>query len=270
MREGLNGSLAQWPLGDVLSMLSAARQTGRVELSDGPRRADVYLHEGAIVHAASAEATGRTALVSVMAWGAGIFSFEPRVPAPETSITLPAAECIALCQREADERAQVLKLIPSPSAAPHLVRTLPRDEVVLSPAEWQLIAHIDGRTPVAELARQLNVEDFAFARLLDRLCRESLVEFESAAAAIRLPQRPVPAVDPAFFTQLTRATASALGPLASVVIEDALVALGHTREAFPPDKASRLVELVANDIREDLRRVRFQQAMLQWMRSRAA
>ena len=269
MREGLNGSLAQWPLGDVLSMLSAARQTGRVELSDGPRRADIYIQDGAIVHAVSADGAGHAALVTVMAWGTGLFSFEPRVAAPDTTIHLPTAELLELCQREADDRAAMMKVIPSPSAAPHLSRARPRDHVLLSPEEWQLIAHIDGRTPVAELARTLNMEDYAFARLLHRLCVESLVEFESAAA-IRLPQRPAPAIDPAFFTQLTRATATALGPLASVVIDDALFALGETREGLAPDKASRLVELVANDIQEDIRRVRFQQTMIQWMRAQAA
>ena len=270
MREGLNGSLAQWPLGDVLSMLSASRQTGRIELTDGPRRADIYIADGAIVHAVAADQAGHYALVAVMVWGTGVFSFEPRVSAPDTTITLPTAELLELCQREADDRAAIMKVIPSPSSAPHLVRTRPRDDIMLSPEEWQLVAHVDGRTSAAELARTLNIEDYAFARLVNRLCTDGLVAFESPPAAIRLAQRSVPAVDQAFFIHLTRATAMALGPLAPVVIDDAVAALNETRESFPAEKLSRLVELVANDIREDARRVPFQQTMIQWMRARAA
>ncbi|MFN0146836.1 MAG: DUF4388 domain-containing protein [Dehalococcoidia bacterium] len=272
MREGLNGSLAQWPLADVLSMLSSASQTGRIALSDGTRRADIFVEGGAIVHAATPDEAGRSALVAIMTWPTGNFSFEPRVPAPDKTILLATAELLEICKDEAEERVTIMKVIPSPSAAPHLTRARPRDDITLSPAEWQLMTHVDGRTSVVELAQALNMEEYAFARLLHRLCEEGLVTFAADAAAVAalVPQPSAPVVNQAFFTELTRATATAMGPMAPVVIDDALAALGESEQAFPKDKVSRLVELVANDIREDVRRAGFQQAMIKWLRAQAA
>ncbi|MGH2608095.1 MAG: DUF4388 domain-containing protein, partial [Tepidiformaceae bacterium] len=51
MAEGLSGSLAQIPLADLLRMLGAGAQTGRLRLTSGLDVGDVYVQRGDIVHA---------------------------------------------------------------------------------------------------------------------------------------------------------------------------------------------------------------------------
>jgi len=53
MAEGLTGSLAQLPLPDLLKMLGAGGQSGRLELTSGLDSGDIYLVAGAVVHAES-------------------------------------------------------------------------------------------------------------------------------------------------------------------------------------------------------------------------
>jgi len=77
---------------------------------------------------------------------------------------------------------------------------------------------------------------------------------------------PVPLVSQQFFRELARASAVALGPLASVIVEDAIEAHGATIDAFPRSRAGYLVEAIAREIKDDRRRAEFQAHMLRLLR----
>lgn len=77
---------------------------------------------------------------------------------------------------------------------------------------------------------------------------------------------PVPLVSQQFFRELARASAAALGPLASVIVEDAVEAHGATIDAFPRSRAGYLVEAIAREIKDDRRRAEFQAHMLRLLR----
>ncbi len=290
MPEGLTGSLAQWRLADILQMLGSARQSGRLELTDGPHRAEVYLREGEVVHAASGNAAGSSVMVFVTGWERGVFSFEPRVMSPEITITQPLADLLDACRRESSERDAIRKAIPSANVVPSLSRTAPSGPVTLSAEEWLAIAHVDGHLSIAEIASVGRVDDFALSKVLFRLVVDGLVEvdmpqvvrfpaqgqassagqgYAPAQQAAPPPSRSAP-VNPEFFRQVTASAAISLGPLATVVVDDVVESLGATRETFTRDLVSRLVEGIAQEITDDKRRVTFQQAMLQWMRNQAA
>jgi hypothetical protein len=69
-----------------------------------------------------------------------------------------------------------------------------------------------------------------------------------------------------FFDKIEDALARAMGPLAMVIIEDEIVALGEDRKAFPRDRLADLVERVSISIKDDSRRLQFQRVMLEAMR----
>ena len=73
-----------------------------------------------------------------------------------------------------------------------------------------------------------------------------------------------------FFQALTTAVAGALGPLAEIIIDDAVEDLGFTRATFPRDAVASLAERISGEIREPEKRVRFQQTMLQMLRGQQA
>lgn len=86
------------------------------------------------------------------------------------------------------------------------------------------------------------------------------------------PPAPPPAsyIHTAFFQDLSMAAAATLGPLAAVIVDDAVEAIGYPRDAFPRQRAPQLVEVIAREIKDDRRRAEFQANMLRILRDRAA
>ncbi len=73
-----------------------------------------------------------------------------------------------------------------------------------------------------------------------------------------------------FFQSLLAAVAAAMGPLAEIIIDDAVADMGATRETFPRELVSALAERIASEIRDPEKRVRFQQTMLSMIRQQQA
>ncbi len=265
MPEGLTGSLAQWPLKALIPMLAASRQSGRIEVADGMARGDIYLREGVIVHAAAGSDSGQPALVTLMSWPAGSFSFTPNVDSPRLTLAGPTDQLLAECGRLAAERDEIRKVIPSLAATPRLSLTVPAGPVTLQPQEWQVISCFDGARSVTDIVAMVSRDELAISRILHGLVTRGLVELVTVAAAESPIAKPA-IVGPDFFRTLTTAAAAAIGPLAPVIIDDEVEALGATREQFPREQASFLVERVGGEIRDEQKRTLFQRTMLDFLR----
>ena len=74
-------------------------------------------------------------------------------------------------------------------------------------------------------------------------------------------------VDSKFFDQLIRELARVIGPAASLIIEEEISALKETQATFPKARAAELVERASLGIRDETKRVKFQQAMLAVIRA---
>ena len=109
MAEAFTGSLAQLPLVDLLKMLTAGGQTGRLELSSGLDQGDLFLDKGELVHAEADMQVGEAAFAKLVAWPNGQFRFEPGVAAPQRSIEKPLDRLLADSARAASEREASLR-----------------------------------------------------------------------------------------------------------------------------------------------------------------
>jgi hypothetical protein len=70
-------------------------------------------------------------------------------------------------------------------------------------------------------------------------------------------------VPPEFFEYMTRIAIAAMGPMAPLVLQDQMSALGEPRESFPRPKLKELIELVSREILNETMRFRFQEMMFQ-------
>ncbi len=263
MAEGLTGSLAQLPLSDILTMLSAGGQSGRLELASDNGRGEVYLRKGAIVHAVSGIRSGELALSQLLSWPGGAFRFQPQVLSPESTIDKPLPQLLSESARDASERAAVYAIIPSADAVPRLSTEAPAQPVTLQPHEWQVITQINGGATIAEIAARMRVDDFPLMQLLAPLVSSGLLLIEAAARAAPVRE----SVSFQFFHTLRGAVATAMGPLADIIIDDCVADMGATREEFPREMVSTLVERLAGEIRDMDKRVSFQQTMLEVLRN---
>jgi hypothetical protein len=253
------GNLARFPLEQVLARLATSHLTGRLALNRGDEHGVIDVREGEVVHAADGQRTGDEAFQALIGWRDGSFRFEQGATGSRVTVAPGAIARLQEARREAAERETVRKTIPPDQAVPVLVATAPGGPVTLQPMDWQFITRVDGVRTVAEIARELGIDGIELGRLAFGLLGEGLID-------IRLPvsrRADAPPAGRAFFQELDRRAAAALGPIALVVIDDALEALGTTRESLTQPMASSLVELVALEITEDQRRVAFERGMVE-------
>lgn len=134
-------------------------------------------------------------------------------------------------------------------------------EISLKPEAWRILSQVDGVRTLAEIAQRIGMDMATAQRVAESLLQARILE----VAAGTLP--PVRAtVDAAFFNQLGLELARAVGPLAPVILEDAVAALGEKQESFPRERLADLIERVSEEIRDSTRRLRFQQVMLEAIR----
>src|SRR5574341_2076027 len=134
-------------------------------------------------------------------------------------------------------------------------------EIHLKPEAWRLLVQFDGVRTVAEIAQSIGMDAAAAASIAESLRKAGVLE---VAAGSLVPTRAT--VNGTFFEHVTRELTLVMGPLAKVIIEDEVNALGETRENFPRDRVAELVERVSDEIRDEQKRVNFQRVMLEAIR----
>lgn len=264
MSEGLTGNLAQLSLVDLLKMLMAGGQSGHLELASSIERGDMYLVKGEIVHAECGMRVGESAFALMATWSKGQFRFDsqPVQPAVRT-ITKPLDQLLADTARSAIEREAVRRVIPNMDVVPRLARKAPSERFTIEAADWEFCANLDNGLTAAELAERLGADQHAVARTLYRLKLQGLVELAVIQQSAPAPRT---LAGPTFFAALQAAVAGALGPLAEIIIDDAVEDLGFARANFPREAVAELAERISGEIRDPDKRVRFQQTMLQMLR----
>lgn len=75
-------------------------------------------------------------------------------------------------------------------------------------------------------------------------------------------------VDTTFLGQIEQALAKAIGPIATLVVDEEIEALGESRESFPDIKISLLVEKISAEIADEERRLQFTETVLGFLNER--
>ncbi len=110
---GLQGSLADLPLPDLLQILAVNRKTGRLELERDGARAEIALVEGRVEDATAGAARGEKALFRLLSWRGGGFAFAPGTPRGPRRIQRGVEELLLEGLRQADEAARLLPTSPA-------------------------------------------------------------------------------------------------------------------------------------------------------------
>ena len=116
-----------------------------------------------------------------------------------------------------------------------------------------LLAALDGGANLTAIAKQVNLPVKDIITAASSLLDLKLIEISDGAALY---------LDQQFFDFLKAELSVAVGPIAEILIEDGIKDLGHSITAFPVYKAAELVELLAQDIQKEDRRIGFQQKMI--------
>lgn len=116
------------------------------------------------------------------------------------------------------------------------------------------LLELDGKKTIEEIARNLGLTVKDLRPVVSRLLELGLIESAVDEAAM---------VNHDFFASVRKELSLAIGPIADVLIEDALLDLNCTVSDFPVQHAPELVYMLARQIQREEKRVIFQQNMLE-------
>lgn len=120
-----------------------------------------------------------------------------------------------------------------------MVRNEP-GEVTLDKKVLRVITELDGKKNVGTIARNIGMElGEVKEKIISRLLKQNI---------IALVDEPILSLKGDFFVYLTDQLSMAAGPMAEVLIEDAVASLGYDRSSFPKHHVQDLIELLARKI----------------------
>ncbi len=117
----------------------------------------------------------------------------------------------------------------------------------------QVLMQLDGKKPLAAVAKSLNIEPATIKMVIAKLGELGLV---AEAAPV------VPGISKEFIDYLLSQLANAMGPIAEVIFEDEIEQFGGDPTNIPKSRAAELITRLANEIPREERRLEFQQAMV--------
>ena len=170
----LTGSLSALSLVGLLQILAAERRTGRLEVIGNGLEGNLWIVDGALVHAeaksAVGVAAGEEALDRLALLDSGRFAFQAGPEAPRQTLegSTDALLMEAAYRRDHHVRAETEGVPPSaiPSFAPVPEGGNPPRFTTL---QWRVLASIDGRKDVATLAAEVGMPETAMTRLMGDL-----------------------------------------------------------------------------------------------------
>ena len=137
----------------------------------------------------------------------------------------------------------------SPRVFQLVVRNEPGD-VTLDKQMLRVITELDGKRNIGTIARNIGIELAEIKEIISRLLKHNI---------IALVDEPIPLLKGDFIDYLTDQLSLATGPMAEVLIEDAVASLGYDLSSFPKHRVHDLVELLARKVFREEKRVIFKQ-----------
>ncbi|MCP4687371.1 MAG: hypothetical protein GY859_04925 [Desulfobacterales bacterium] len=127
----------------------------------------------------------------------------------------------------------------------------------LTPLMLNVLVRLDGTKKVSVIARDLNINPIDLNDVLRRLSQLNLISRVETS---------IPLLDESFFTYLESLLASIAGPMAGLLIKDAMKELGIAREKAPITRAAEMIDLISAKIFIADKRQMFREAMVARLR----
>jgi DNA-binding transcriptional ArsR family regulator len=126
-------------------------------------------------------------------------------------------------------------------------------QISMSGKMLEVLMALDGRTALGEIARKLDLSISDLRPHLQKLMEYGLIEEVREAVAVLAPE---------FYGYLTGHLSRIAGPIAGVMVEDAVLEIGNGSTEVPKNRAGELIELLGRQIPDEGRRVDFIKKML--------
>ena len=190
----LQGSLADIAFPDVIQLVTVSGKTGVFTLNSEGAEGKIYLKDGQITDARVGSLRGEYAVYEMAMWQRGQFIFTPSVESDQVTVTKSNTSLMMEAARRLDEWRVLQRKVPSMDAVPYYLPREPgRDQVTLSPTEWQVVTKIDGQLSIKKLEEALGLPAYDVCKVLYGLVASGLIGIK--APGEKAPQgKPAPSM----------------------------------------------------------------------------
>lgn len=155
----MSGQLEDYPLPELMQFLRGMRKRVHlmIERSLPPQSAGIYFSAGRPIHAYLSPLIGDEAVLALLTWNHGRFILIDDAIPEQESVKSDLQILLLEGLRRLDESSRHLPIIPRPEMIPH-PRTYcdsATDDLLLTLREWRLLAAVDGRRTITDLAHVL-------------------------------------------------------------------------------------------------------------------
>jgi predicted transcriptional regulator len=127
------------------------------------------------------------------------------------------------------------------------------EEICLDADMIRLLIAIDDRKDIARIADDVGMDDTTLNHTLKRLLALRLIE------PVR---KDSPRLGPRFARTLIHSLSRAVGPMAEILVEDAVANLGLNLKTIPKSRAAELISVLSLEIPDEEARIQFKKTML--------
>jgi hypothetical protein len=175
------GSTREFPLSDLMALISESAVTGVLEIDVPGPIGRVFCQAGQIYHAEAGGQTGFDAFLQLVQADDAPFRFIAGAHHGDKTLWADTLTLIGHVRRQELLCRRMRRYIPTLQSVPALHAANGDAEVRLSAALWPALALVDGQRNVAAIAAELGYEPFEVGMLLGQLVGRGL-------AAIKPPQ----------------------------------------------------------------------------------
>ena len=253
----MNANLDGMTLFEALNHLETEGRSGRLHVEHWEGREGIIgLNDGKIVHCQVGRIRGMEALKVLRSWISVSLRFFENVENLSVDVEEDTREILASLETQDKEIKSIRNLIPGPQAIFALSADCPESRVSLNSKLWKVLAMVNGRNSVKDICAALRATEFSVAKILAHLNGRKIIRMVALVRPIAMQHR-----EP-FFRELEDTLANHIGPIASVLVEDALLEMGKSREYITRNDLSLLVERIGESVEEERERIEFQGHML--------
>jgi hypothetical protein len=189
----------------------------------------------------------------MLTWEMGTYNFTPQQTIDQTTIEMETAQVLSLLAQQVEEwnrlsqdqtlnLGTVLCLLPQASGT-----------IRLRKDEWDILARIDGRKSLEDICYEMNLPPLDVARAVQRFRDAGLI-----GTGARYPEQAVFGKD--YLSALEKELKLAVGPVASIVLEEAVKDLQASGAPLTDARIEILLQRLSTAIPEEEKRLGFQQA----------
>lgn len=259
MPEIVLGDLTQVKLFDILKPLFGGKKTGKITFK-GKEGGELYLELGNITHAKTNNGAGEYAFFTLMGLKAGKASFEPDEVPSERTISISTEQLLLNWSYRKQEWDKIKEVIPSSNAVFRLSLQKGPENKNINADQWNVLALCNGAKTVAEIAETLTWDEFRTSKTILQLVQLGLLAKAEGPKAVEKKL-----VGENFFVKVENEFKKAVGPVASVIIDDKLNEFGSPGASFPQDQALPFIEALGEEIPRDMQKKEFIKAMMEFL-----